>query len=233
MKTAMNYSKKTIDNKNYIKKFSHHQRFIACRDIIKKYQFNRLLDYGAGNGQLVKLLSKNYNFFFHLYEPEKKQIIELKKNLKGIKKKIIKDQKKLKDQYYDIVCVNEVFEHLSPLGINKTIKILKRITKKNGIIIISVPIEVGLSSLLKNIVRILINETHDNTNFVNIIKSLFFLKVKRPNLLYNPSHIGFNHIEFIRILKNNNFNIKKISYSPFGKLNGLINSQVYIETNFK
>lgn len=229
----MNYSKITIDNKNFIKKFSHHQRFIVCRDIVKKYQFNRLLDYGAGNGQLVKLLSKNYNFFFHLYEPDKKQIIELKKNLKGIKKKIFNEQKKLKSQYYDIICVNEVFEHLSPIGISKTIKILKRIIKKNGIIVISIPIEVGLSGLLKNIVRILINETHDNTNFINIIKSFLFLKVKRPNLLYNPSHIGFNYITFIQILKKNNFNIKKISYSPFDKLNGFINSQVYIEANFK
>lgn len=229
----MNYSKITTDNKNFIKRFSHHQRFIVCRDIIKKYQYRSLLDYGAGNGQLVKLLSKSYSFFFHLYEPDKKQIIELKKNLKGIKKKIFNEQKKLKSRYYDIICVNEVFEHLSPLSINRTIEILKRITKKNGIIVISVPIEVGLSSLLKNIVRILINEAHTDTNLINIIKSLFFLKIKRPNLLYNPSHIGFNYIEFIQILKKNNFNIKKISYSPFDKLKGFINSQVYIETNFK
>ena len=229
----MKYSKITINNNNFIKKFSHLQRFIICNEIVKKYQFKNLLDYGAGNGQLIKLLSKDYKFFFHLYEPDKKQILEIKKNLQGIKKKIMHNPKKLKKRYYDIICVNEVFEHLNPKGISDTIKILKRIIRKKGLIIISVPIEVGLGGFLKNIVRILINETHANTNFLNIMKSLFFLKITRPNLKYNPSHIGFNHIKFIQILKKNNFNIKEIRYSPFEKLYGFINSQIYIEANLK
>ena len=79
----------------------------------------------------------------------------------------------------------------------------------------------------------LIKQKHANTNFVNIIKSLLFLEVKRPNLKYNPSHIGFNYINFIKILKKHKLNITKIRYSPFGIFYGLINSQVYMEANFK
>ena len=234
MKLMMKYSKLTTNSNNFIKKFSHLQRFNICKDIIKKYQFKNFLDYGAGDGQLIKLLSKDYkNFVFHLYEPDKKMLLQIKKNLREIKKKIFYNRKKLKNAYYDIICINEVFEHLNQSEINETIKILKKIIKKKGTIVISVPIEVGLGGFLKNLIRVLIKQKHANTNFVNIIKSLLFLEVKRPNLKYNPSHIGFNYINFIKILKKHKLNITKIRYSPFGIFYGLINSQVYMEANFK
>ena len=160
-------------------------------------------------------------------------VMQIKKNLKKINNKIFYSKKKLKNKYYDIICVNEVFEHLNPPGVNETIKILKKIIKKKGIIIISVPIEVGLGGFFKNLIRVSINQKHANTNFVNIIKSLLFLDIERPNLEYNPSHIGFNHIKFIQTLKKHRLNIKKIRYSPFGILKGFVNSQVYIEAKFK
>jgi len=230
----MKYSKITVDNKYFIKRFSHNQRFIFCENIIKKYKFKKLLDYGSGDGYLIKILSKNFKkSVFHIYEPDKNMILEIRKNLRGINKKIFFNRKKLKKNSYDIVCVNEVFEHLSYSGVNESIKILKKILNKNGILIISVPIEVGLAGFLKNLIRYLINQKHSNTNIKNVIKSLLYLKIKRPNLEYNESHIGFNYLSFIKMLKQKGINITKISFSPFGFFGGLINSQVYIEARFK
>ena len=115
----------------------------------------------------------------------------------------------------------------------KVFRNLKKISAKNSKLIISVPIEVGLSSLLKNLARIAISQTHSNTNFFNIIKSLLYLEIERPNKKYNDSHIGFNYLNFIKFLNKENLEVINLSYSPFNFMKGLLNSQVFIEARFK
>ena len=132
-----------------------------------------------------------------------------------------------------LFCINEVFEHLNFQEQKKLINNLKQISRKNGKIIISVPIEVGMSSLFKNIIRILINQKHENTTFLNLIKSCLYLKIDRPNKKYNNSHIGFNYLHFIKFLKKENLIIEKLIFSPFSILKGLLNSQIFIIAKFK
>ena len=159
---------------------------------------------------------------------------ELKNNLKKYKtNKVFYNQKKIYSNFFDIICINEVFEHLNIKEQKKVFINLKRISRQNCKLIISVPIEVGLSSLLKNLARIAISQTHSNTNFFNIVKGLLYLKIERPNKKYNHSHIGFNYLNFIDFLKNiQKIDIIDLHYSPFNILRGLINSQVYIIAKF-
>ena len=147
-------------------------------------------------------------------------------NVKFVKKN------KIKKNYYDVICINEVFEHLSSIEIEKAIKVIKNSIKKKKFVIISVPIEVGVSSIIKNLVRYLINQKHRNLTLTNFIKSIFFIKIRRSNRKYDNSHIGFNYKNFIILLKSYNMNIIKIKYSPFNCLKSFCNSQVYFLIKF-
>ena len=230
----MNYSGLTISNKNLIKRFSHSQRYFLGSSLISKYKPNKVLDYGAGDGEMFKYVKKSLQKKIFFFEPNKVMAQQLKTNLRKYKKnKIFTNSSKIYQNYFDLVCINEVFEHLNLKEQKKLIKTLKKISLKNCIFLISVPIEVGFSSVLKNLVRIITFQTHQNTNIKNIILSLFYLKIKRPSQRYNDSHIGFNYLNFVKFLRGENLEILGISYSPFNFLKGLINSQIFIEAKFK
>ena len=223
----MRYSKLTNKSNVFIKRFSHSSRHLKCSKIVNNLRFKNFLDFGTGDGQLFEYLSTESKKKYFAYEPYKKMYKQFKINNKKFKNvKLIKHKKKLKKKFYDIVTINEVFEHLPNKQIIEVIKILKYITKKNSSIIISVPIEVGFTSLVKNLIRYFSNSTHDGLTFNNLIRSIFFKKIDRGNKKYYKSHIGFNYFELKKILYSH-FLIEKISYSPFDFLKGFLNSQIF------
>ena len=54
---------------------------------------------------------------------------------------------------------------------------MKGLLKPNGVILISVPLEVYLSGFIKIILRILMGQKHENTNLKIILKTLFGIKI--------------------------------------------------------
>lgn len=224
----MNYSSLTVLNKNFIKRFSHKQRFVLAANLIEKYKPRTILDYGAGDGELLKHLKNLEEKDIFLFEPIQEMIEALKDNLKSnFKYKIISNKKNLNQNFFDIIIINEVFEHLRRSEIEEILQSFLIYGKKNVKIIVSVPIEIGISSLFKNFVRILTGQSHENTSFKNIIKSFFSCKIERPNIPYNNSHIGFNYKKLIVCFKKQNFEISHTLYSPFNILKGFLNSQVF------
>lgn len=230
----MNYSELTISNKNIIKKFSHSQRYILASTLISKYKPNKILDYGAGDGEMFKYVRKSLQKKIFFFEPNKIMAKQLNLNLKRYKKnETFSNSSKIFKNYFDLICINEVFEHLNIKEQRKLIANLKKISVENCTFLISVPIEVGLSSIFKNLIRIITTQTHQNTSIKNIIMSLFYLKIKRPSKKYNNSHIGFNYLNFMKFLRKQNIEIIDTSYSPFNFLKGFLNSQIFIEAKFK
>ena len=140
---------------------------------------------------------------------------------------MITNKKNLKKNYYDLITVNEVFEHLSTKNEDEVIKILKSISKKKSKIIISVPIEIGLSSFFKNIIRVISNQSHENLSISNFLKSILYMKINRGKKKYYKSHIGFNYLDLKKKL-NKNFKIEEISYTPFDFFKSLLNSQIFL-----
>ena len=230
----MNYSGLTVSNKNFLIRFSHLKRFIVAANLLLKYKPRKILDYGSGNGELFKHVKDSLKKNFYFFEPEPSMVNELIINLKkNYKKRLFTKSSKIYKNYFNIIFVNEVFEHLNLKEQKKMLKNLRKISTKDCIFIISVPIEVGISSLFKNLFRIIITKAHAGLNFVNLIKGLFYLKIKRPQKKYNNSHVGFNYLDFIKFLHKENLEIINLSYSPFNFMRGLLNSQIFIEAKFK
>ena len=67
----MEYSKETIENKNFLKRFSHQQRFVKSSELLNEYKFEKnisMLDFGSGDGFFIKyLIEKKFSFDFSAY----------------------------------------------------------------------------------------------------------------------------------------------------------------------
>ena len=223
----MKYSNLTNKSNIFLKRFTHSSRHLKCSKIIESLNYVNFLDFGSGDGQLFEYMKKNKNKNYYAYEPYKQMYEQFLKNKNATKNiKIIKNKKNLKKNFYDIITINEVFEHLPNKKILEVIKLLKLISKKKSTIIISVPLEVGLSSLLKNLIRIASNSAHEGLTFKNIFKSCFYQKINRGSRVYYNSHMGFNHQDLKKILADN-FNLTNTTYSPFNLLKSILNSQVF------
>ena len=102
--------------------------------MLKDIDFKNLLDFGAGDGHLIYELSKIYKKkFYYVYEPNKKLILEAKQKLQQVKNVIFLKKKEIKKNYYDVICINEVFEHLNSEEIERVISIIKNSIKKKKI----------------------------------------------------------------------------------------------------
>ncbi len=123
----------------HIENESNHWWFKARREIInsqiKKYFIKKkisILDFGSGSGTNINMLS---NFgTVDVYEKDLKTTKFLKKKYIGKKIRIIKTISKKK---YDLILAADVIEHIK--NDKKIVKILNKILKKKGIIIVTVP----------------------------------------------------------------------------------------------
>jgi 2-polyprenyl-3-methyl-5-hydroxy-6-metoxy-1,4-benzoquinol methylase len=170
----MRYSNLTNKSNIFLKRFTHSSRHFICSNIVNDLKFKTFLDFGTGDGQFFEFLKVKPNKKYFAYEPYKQMYLQFLRNKKKLKHvSIIKNKNNLKKNFYDVITVNEVIEHLTDKDIFEVIKILKKIAKKNSTIVISVPIEIGFSSLIKNLIRIFYNSKHENTTFNNLLKSIF------------------------------------------------------------
>lgn len=227
MKKKNFYSELTTSNTSFIKRFSHSKRFITAIKILNFRSNDKFLDIGTGDGYFLKLVNEKKIKKIVGYEPDNKMFKVLKKNLcysKNIilKKYLIKDS----EPFNKISCL-EVLEHLRLNDQKKIFKLIKKNSTNKSIILIGVPIEIGLSGFIKNLIRILLRQSHENTSFINIFKSLFNLKIKRRNSKYIKSHIGFDFSTVEKLILSDNFKILKKYYSPFNYIGFWLNSQIY------
>jgi 2-polyprenyl-3-methyl-5-hydroxy-6-metoxy-1,4-benzoquinol methylase len=246
----MKYANLTIKNKNFIKRFSHKKRFLESSKLINKYKSKdniSMLDFGSGDGFFIKyLIDKNFYFNFSTYDadPEQKQINEMKNlfknnNIKNVK--VFNDYNLINDKFDIITCL-ETLEHFNHKDQKNLLNQMTKLLKPNGIICISVPIEVYLSGFLKMIFRILVGQSHENTSFKNIIYTLFGMPILTPdnihslktgNMKYVNTHVGFYYFNLINLIKNMNFQLEEIKFSPFPKLKFFLNSQIFLKIKLK
>lgn len=102
---------------------------------------NRVLDFGAGEGKLLGNLLKNNIDAFGVDVNHTNNKIKYSNNhlVKSNRLKIITEEEKLpfKDQYFDIVISNMVFEHV--FNIEFALEEISRVLKNNGIVYLRFP----------------------------------------------------------------------------------------------
>jgi SAM-dependent methyltransferase len=100
----------------------------------KNYKSKKILDYGSGDQRYKKFFIEK-NTYYSL-DVKKSGHPKIKKNTFIIDASI-KKKSKIKNSFFDIIVCTEVLEHV--IHLDFTIKEMKRVLKKNGLIFVTTP----------------------------------------------------------------------------------------------
>jgi 2-polyprenyl-3-methyl-5-hydroxy-6-metoxy-1,4-benzoquinol methylase len=233
MKKKYIYSKLTTGNKSSLKRFSHNKRFVKALELSGQKRVNKILDFGTGDGYFLNILFDKTEAEIFGYEPVEEMFYQLKENIDNDKIELVLNLNEISEDKFNVIYCLEVLEHFYEDYQKRILNEIKDKLKSDGIVIISVPIEVGTASLIKNSIRVLIKQFERDTNFKNILKAFTYKTVNRQvENNYVFSHIGFNYKKLEKIFDEVGFSIVKKDFSPFSWFKGL-NSQVFFVLKLK
>ena len=224
------YADYTYNSPNPLRRFSHRTRFKNAVAAIPTDRTKplKILDFGCGDGMFINQLRQNLGklAFIIGYEPYLEAYAENGEQIEQNWSKILK----LTDEKgeFDFVTCFEVLEHLPQKLLHNALEEMHTVVAQSGLVIVSVPIEVGLPALLKGLLRRREGKNYQQIwSFRNIRRSLFGKPVER--LLAEEGylhHIGFNFNDLERDFESL-FTIEKRSFSPIKGLGYHFNSQVF------
>jgi|SRR6185437_6883587 len=224
----MSYSDITYNSKNPLARFAHRQRFKNSIKAINLTNGISILDYGCGDGKFLNelgSLNKDKNLNLVGYEPFMEPI-------EGNKIRIEKNLADLNNEKFDVVTCFEVLEHFNPTNQYNYLQNMIAHLKSNGLVIVSVPIEIGIPALVKNLRRRTLFKG-EQFSYKNIFKSFLGnppaeFRIKDGYL----DHMGFNYKDLEKLFKKD-FVIVTKTFSPFKFLGSNFNSQVFYELKLK
>lgn len=224
----MTYSDGTYNSRNPIARFSHRKRFKNSLEFSGIKQGDKVLDYGCGDGKFLNdLPAECVRIGYEPYMPAiNSNKVTIYTSLDALRQFVSKEGK------FDVIVCFEVFEHLNEKNQTNALQQMRSLLKDDGRIVLSVPIEIGLAPIVKNIRRRLLHPSPLYT-VKNMMKSVFAIPMPeyREDDGYLP-HMGFNHKVLERLLKKN-FTILEKKYSPFPLLGYNLNSQVFYRLSSK
>ena len=187
------YDNYTYNSKNPLARFAHRSRFNLGLKLIRTDKKINVLDFGCADGRFLNSLNVYPGSNLVGYEPfmesslfDKVPIVKTWEEVKGQCKK---------NQKFDYVLCFEVLEHLNVKNQIDVFKKFFEVIKDEGKLIISVPVEFGFPSVLKNIRRVSLHGSSEIYSLKNIFFSFFrkktkFMKSHRKEDKY-LSHMGF------------------------------------------
>ncbi len=221
------YYDRNFNAKNPLRRFAHRTRFKNSVAAIELADGLSILDYGAGDGLFLNQIHNLKSDALLIgYEPYLEAIEDNKIRL-------IKDWNHILEHVetegkFDYVTCFEVLEHFNIQNQTAALTNMRNAVKDTGQVVISVPIEKGLPSLVKNLIR-KVNLPHSNHIFTtsNILGSLTgkdLLHLRKEDKYH--SHMGFYFTD-LEIEIEKLFTITDKSYSPLGGPSYQVNSQVF------
>jgi SAM-dependent methyltransferase len=207
--------------KSLLFRFAHEARFQTALRLVDARPGQTILDYGCADGRLLRMLPDTVTKIGYDPIPQ-----EFSPTLTDIQ--FTTTTTTLANSSCDAITLCEVLEHVSPSEAQRILIECSRLLRHQAKLIISVPIEVGLSSLVKSLARLIkVRPLEKNMTLLNVLRSACYLPVKREIDSYNEIGAVYGHTGFdYRRLTFPGFTISRRVYSPlpFGPV---LNSQVF------
>jgi len=224
-----NYGSNTYSSSDPLRKFSHATRFNLALSLVDLPDRAHVLDFGGGDGAFLHLLKKarpaQGNFDAVLFEPymsvEQSPSFSIATEWEDV---ILASE----HRPFDLVICQEVMEHFAPHRQDEALHRIKQVMQPDATLLLSVPVELGLVALVKNLGRWKYRRNSTEIyNFRNLLMSVFAIPI--PDTRAGDgylSHMGFYFTDFHKIL-NRHFFIEYMVGSPFRGLPLILNSQVF------
>lgn len=234
----MSYAEITFKDKNPVKRWLQQQRLVSAITLYSRLlrQPETICDYGAGNGELCKLLAGHYpNATITCYEPTPSLFSEAQENLRPIANiNFCQDIRRIAAETFDVVFCLEVFEHLPPEETATALQTIYNLLKPEGIIIIGVPVEVGIPALYKGIFRMFRRYGAFDANIKNVALACLGHPPKNrpvseitPGFKFHYEHMGF-HFRHLQQTLSRYFQLHQVSTSPFAVFGSWLMPEVYL-----
>jgi SAM-dependent methyltransferase len=238
------FEKKQILSSNRLVAWSHRSRFERARELLQPLAGGRLLDYGTGDGTLLK---QCVDLFPNAVGADMAghQVDDCRKRFAGLPRLTFVSFEELLAQFssqsFDVITCMEVMEHLTSTATQTLLRNLATLLRPRGTIIISVPVETGLPLLVKQVVRVYAGwrgvgdykyaERYTLGELCRMICAGSDASIRRPLYGDNPGcqyhgHKGFNWRGLRRELMTR-FTLRETNFSPLNFGAGQFASQVW------
>ncbi|POR11614.1 class I SAM-dependent methyltransferase [Diaphorobacter sp. LR2014-1] len=231
----MAYSDITFKDKNPIKRWLQSRRLVvASRIADRSLNPQCVLDFGAGNGELCKLIALQFpKAKIVCYEPTSSLMAEAKDNLADLPQvSFCSDLEKMTEGSVDLIFCLEVFEHLPKAETQDALWQFNRLLSSKGKAVIGVPVEVGIPALYKGIFRMTRRFGAFDASIKNILLAALYSPPKdrpvaaiAPGFAFHYEHMGFDYRK-LQALVQAQFRLQQVITSPFSIFGPWLNPEV-------
>jgi len=242
------YARKQIFSRNAIVAWSHRRRFALARELASPGAGGALLDYGCGDGTFVAMAHDLFRETVAA-DIDVEQISDCTKRLHALSNVRFASIDTLRDPdfhaCFDAVVCMEVLEHC-PADIQpQVLADLDRAVRPHGVVVISVPIEIGATLAVKQVVRAAAaatglaeyagRERYHISEFMRMLLAGDTSQIERPISIAKTAdgatvrfhgHKGFNWRILARLIERT-FIVERRLYSPLPITGSWLNSQVW------
>jgi 2-polyprenyl-3-methyl-5-hydroxy-6-metoxy-1,4-benzoquinol methylase len=240
------YARKQILSPSLLVRWSHTSRFERARALVAPRAGGRLLDYGCGDGTFLALVHDLFPGATGA-DLDEAQTADCAHRLASLPLTFTTTNAldAAHSRAYDVVTCMEVLEHCLDVQRRHVVSELARLVRRGGLIVISVPIEVGPSLAGKQIGRALAawrglgdyrhRETYTPVELARMICATSRTSIHRPSydaVASNGSryryygHKGFDW-RVLRQELQQCMTIERVAFSPMPWMRSLLNSQVW------
>jgi SAM-dependent methyltransferase len=193
-----------------------------------------VLDFGAGNGELCKLIALRFpKAKIVCYEPTPHLMEEARENLTDSPQvQFCTDVAEIADGSVELIFCLEVFEHLPKAQTEDALRQFNRLLSSDGSSVIGVPIEIGIPALYRGIFRMSRRFGAFDASIKNILLAALCSPPKErpvrdiaPGFAFYPTHMGFDHRDLQTLLRER-FRLQKVIAGPFSIFGVWLNSEV-------
>jgi SAM-dependent methyltransferase len=237
------YARKQIYCRSRVVAWSHGSRFDLARKLVAPRAGGRLLDYGCGDGTFVAMVHADFREALGV-DVDPGQTAECAArlgHLPGVRFGLARDLGPDDRAGWDVVTCMEVLEHCLEPERRRVLDELARLAGPSGLVVISVPIEVGPSLAGKQFFRALAGlrklgdyQHRERYSPIEVMRSVAGLSVERvpfegdgPDGPYRYyGHKGFDFRELEREITER-LTIVCRTFTPLPIMGPLLNSQAW------